>query len=81
MVESAMTHSMGIPLGCFKFSVMSFAAARAMPMVTSSRDSLTPRRLPSMVGLIPIFGTFPRKRFTGAFTLRFDTSAIVSSKK
>jgi hypothetical protein len=34
-----------------------------------------------MVGLIPIFGRAPLKRFTGALALRLDTSAIVSSSK
>ena len=39
-----------------KFSEMSFAALFAMFIVCSSKDSLTPPHLPSMVGLMPILG-------------------------
>ena len=76
MVESAITHSTAWPLGCLRFEEMSLAAALAMPMVGTSRDSLGPPVRPSIVGLMPILGRPPLSLVTGARTFMSFTSAI-----
>ena len=76
IVVSAITHSTLWPLGWRRLPEISFAAALAMPMVGTSRDSRGPPVRPSMVGRMPILGSPPLSLIVGARTFMSDTFAI-----
>jgi hypothetical protein len=59
MQVSAMIASTGLPFGYLRFDEISLAAFFAIFIVWSSRDSLTPRILPSIAGRIPTLGYSP----------------------
>src|SRR4051794_6282215 len=76
MHVSAITHSTGRPHACRRFSEMNAAVDRAIPITCPSSDSRTPPYRPSIVGRIPIFGSEPRRRFTGGLVFMFAMLAI-----
>jgi hypothetical protein len=90
MQKSGTTHSTAAPFGYFKLDEINSAADRACASVVSSSDSRTPRRRPSMMGRMPIFGNLPFQQLNldvvfliairGSNMIEFPRFAILNGK-